>query len=135
MSDDTRWRLLLGLGAVPAFFVVVCSILETRAVQAQSATDELSASHALLSPTSTEHFQHHADGDIVHNTLHKNNNSTKSGNIETGSSKTTLNPNEMKFKRYLRQPETWVKLLVTGGGWFIYDVAYCKSHSFFSNLF
>ena len=26
----------------------------------------------------------------------------------------------------LRERKTWLNLIATGGGWFIYDVAYCK---------
>jgi hypothetical protein len=31
-----------------------------------------------------------------------------------------------QFSAFLRQPGSYMKLVVTGGGWFIYDVAYCK---------
>jgi hypothetical protein len=65
MSDDTRWRLLLGLGAVPSAFVVCCSILESRAAASQSKLDD--STHALLSnPTHADQFHHHADGGISH---------------------------------------------------------------------
>jgi len=146
MSDNTRWRLLLGLGAVPAFFVVVCSILETRAAQNQDKADDISASHALLNPGYADNFQHHPDGAIVsssnassvsstHGPFHSSSSFGSSlagsGNLAAGllldKKEEEESPREkVKFSHLLRERSTWINLLVTGGGWFIYDVAYCE---------
>lgn len=131
MSADSRWRLLLGLGAIPSFFVVVCSLLETRAAHNQGKADDITASHALLNPVHADNFEHHADGAIVSSTSSSMNSSLGgSGPLNAGlfADKKEEEPKreQVKFKRYLRQRSTWIKLLVTGGGWFIYDVAYCK---------
>ena len=34
---------------------------------------------------------------------------------------------EVDIWNLLKKPDTWGKLMATGGGWLIYDVAYCKS--------
>lgn len=126
ISVDTRWRLLLGLGAIPSSFVVFCSILEMRAAQNQNQADDITASHALLNPVHADNFEHHADGTIVSSS--SNSSLGSSGPLYSGlfSEKKEEEPKreQVKFKRYLRQRSTWIKLLVTGGGWFIYDVAY-----------
>lgn len=129
MSADSRWRLLLGLGAIPSSFVVFCSLLETRTALNQGKADDITASHALLNPVHADNFEHHADGAIVSSNS-MNSSLGGSGPLNAGlfSDKKEEEPQreQVKFKRYLRERSTWIKLLVTGGGWFIYDVAYCK---------
>jgi hypothetical protein len=176
MSNDTRWRLLLGLGAVPASFVVACSLLETRQARLQEKADDMSTRSLLNHSSHHEQFSHHADGDIVSTTnsssisstqspliaggkplslganaaaadqpgsLNSSKNSSFSHNLSRGvvggvgggggSQKREMAganyqaPREANTLEYhLKQRSTWIKLLVTGGGWFIYDVAYCK---------
>jgi len=127
MSADSRWRLLLGLGAIPSSFVVFCSLLETRTALNQGKADDITASHALLNPVHADNFEHHADGAIVSSNS-MNSSLGGSGPLNAGlfSDKKEEEPQreQVKFKRYLRERSTWIKLLVTGGGWFIYDVAY-----------
>ena len=151
MSADTRWRLLLGLGAIPSFFVVVCSIIETRAAKRHSMADDITASHALLNPTHGDQFVHHADGGIGSSSHGSSQSSTQApfhdsfgsggSNAPTGTSTGLLGDRKVersdhpeveekrKFYEYLKHPDTWIKLMVTGGGWFIYDVAYCTLYS------
>jgi hypothetical protein len=151
MSDDSRWRLLLGLGAVPAFFVVVCSVLETRAAESQEKAEDISASHALLSPAHADQFHHHPDGGIGHSSHNSSSNSSSisstQGPFHTSSLSSSgagllvdrkgeaadserADTGGKRFREYLNQKGTWIKLMVTGGGWFIYDVAYCKLPTF-----
>lgn len=143
MSDDSRWRLLLGLGAVPAFFVVVCSVLEARAAHNELKDKDFTASHALLNPAHSDQFHHEPDGGIGHSS---HGGSSHSSSISSGvgpfhdsfgaggnTGSRRVEPaagsgdGHVHFYAFLRQPDTWVKLLVTGGGWYIYDVAYCKA--------
>lgn len=137
MSDDTRWRLLLGLGAIPSFFVVVCSILESRAA-ASAAQHEDMSTHALLNPTHADEFHHHPDGGIgqsshssassgsspFHDSFGAGSLGRKAPDLVEGA------PADSHFRAFLKQPGSWMKILVTGGGWFIYDVAYCKTTLF-----
>lgn len=143
MSADSKWRLLLGLGAVPSFFVVVCSILESRSAESQGKADDMSnsASQALLNPGYADQFSHHTDGAIVSSNSSKSvgsgatqapfHSSTGAGLVverkledteDTGGDREVAT-----VSQFLKLRSTWVDLLVTGGGWFIYDVAYCKS--------
>ncbi len=39
---------------------------------------------------------------------------------------------EVDIWSLLKKADTWKKLLATGGGWLIYDIAYCKFYSVFS---
>lgn len=99
MSDDTRWRLLLGLGAVPSTMVVALSIAESRIKQR----------HRIQ--------QHLKD-------------SAENGDADSkGLSSSAKFPerDENLLSSMLRERETWFNLIATGGGWFIYDVAYCKT--------
>ncbi len=144
MTDDTRWRLLLGLGSVPAAFVVVCSVLESREAHREATADDLTASHALLNPGYSDNFQHHADGAIVSSSSNSSSVSSTQGPFHSTSSfgsghlgsgglfhkeeerERAVSREKVKFSHLLRERSTWINLLVTGGGWFIYDVAYCK---------
>lgn len=61
----------------------------------------------------------------------KNNNyNNNKYNNNMKSSNTVVGYETQKTKHVLRdmlnERETWINLLVTGGCWFIYDVAYCK---------
>jgi len=153
MSTDMKWRLLLGLGSIPAAFVVMCSIIETVQKARQDAEDDMS-SHALLNHSygHTEKFLHDTDGDILSTHSSQSslsgshsagkNSGGKSGgnntnnpllrgslsNLENGHHHSAHNGTEQSSGKsvsdYLKLRSTWIDLLVTGGGWFIYDVAY-----------
>lgn len=133
MSDDSRWRLLLGLGAIPSSFVVVCSVLESRAAASAAKHDDMTT-HALLHPTHADEFHHHPDGGIGQSS-HGSGSSGSSpfhdsfgaGSLgRSAPAQTKGAAADSHFSAFLKQPGAWMKILVTGGGWFIYDVAYCK---------
>lgn len=136
LSDDSRWRLLLGLGAVPACFVVICSLLEARSNHSQEKADDMSASHALLNPGFSDQFSHHTDGDIVTSKNNRGGATQAPFHAANGTgllverkvedSESSAAREQESFSRLLKERSTWINLLVTGGGWFIYDVAYCK---------
>jgi len=90
MSADVQWRLLLGLGAVPSAFVVICSVLENHRSKLVFAKDRSIPRRGLSEDELMEAAKSRLISDI------------------------------------LSQRETWINLLVTGGCWFLYDVAYCK---------
>lgn len=81
MSTNLRWRLLLGLGAIPCSIVLICVLLENRQTYARTHKPSLDTSEI---------------------------NRKASFVIEKSSTDSKL----------------WWKLLGTGGGWFIFDVAY-----------
>ncbi|KAJ1412133.1 major facilitator superfamily domain-containing protein [Ochromonadaceae sp. CCMP2298] len=114
MSNNTRWRLLLGLGAVPAAFVVVCSVVEMRIKKREKELDR-SAHEPLIPPGQSGKQKYRAENPLHSHSLahaHK------------------ANETELKHRRtptaweLLQLRKTWVSLLVSGGCWFIYDVAY-----------
>ncbi len=41
---------------------------------------------------------------------------------------------KMTLKELFKDPKIWRSLIATGGGWFIYDIAYCKFDSFISSF-
>jgi MFS transporter, PHS family, inorganic phosphate transporter len=92
MSNDTMWRLLLGLGAVPSFIVVIMSIYEIR-----------------LKSQIKQLQQSVGDGN-------------SSNSIDGG----VTRQDDVVLRELLSQWSTWRDLIATGGGWFIYDVAYCE---------
>lgn len=107
VSSDMRWRLLLGLGSIPSGLVVICSILELRAMAVikeettslkNSQNSHIDQRQASLEPTTT-------GTETETETI---------GPIDTGPIIWAM----------LQEAETWRKLLITGGAWFIYDVAY-----------
>lgn len=85
MSNDTLWRLLLGLGAVPAAMVVSLSLYEMKVKR-------------LLKEL------------MVHSAME--------------SQPAAGNKDDSVVREMLSQWSTWKDLLATGGGWFIYDIAY-----------
>jgi len=165
MSNDTRWRLLLGLGAVPAAFVVVCSVVETRIKKREK---ELQS--PVQSPMSSKQIPNFSKNFVpdsllkgdsppiptlpttrtlspmhpissMHTTVGEG---SFSGSIPSnGSGRDSESCNDSGFDggggggscggggggvvtawELLQLRSTWVSLLVSGGCWFIYDVAY-----------
>jgi len=104
MSTDSKWRLLLGLGAVPAAMVVMLTLWQIRLKEEQllllmshdDGGTSSSASHLLLA---TSHYSSQPAG---------------GGGIKK------VNLLEMLFQH----GGLWRDLLVTGGSWFLYDIAY-----------
>lgn len=96
MSNDTKWRVLLGLGALPAAIVAVCSYIEIRIKQRVIHEEHETIQSALRK----DMYRMEADNVIIYEL----------------------------FQHW----DTWKNLIATGGGWFIYDVAFCKS---IQNLF
>jgi len=94
MTADMQWRLLLGLGAVPSAFVVLCSILENHQSKKKQMIDNDRCGTVHRQGQSTDELMESAKSRLI-------------GDI-------------------LTQRETWINLMVTGGCWFLYDVAYCK---------
>mmetsp|Transcript_28299 Transcript_28299/g.62689 ORF Transcript_28299/g.62689 Transcript_28299/m.62689 type:complete len:564 (-) Transcript_28299:536-2227(-) len=165
MSNNTRWRLLLGLGAVPAAFVVVCSVVETRIKKREK---ELQS--PVQSPMSSKQIPNFSKNFVpdsllkgdsppiptlpttrtlspmhpissMHTTVGEG---SFSGSIPSnGSGRDSESCNDSGFDggggggscggggggvvtawELLQLRSTWVSLLVSGGCWFIYDVAY-----------
>ncbi|RYG66425.1 hypothetical protein EON64_09765, partial [archaeon] len=90
ITNDTLWRLLLGLGAVPALLVVLLAMYEISIKKQSRAL--LAHNSAAFSDISTSTPSHHKDSELLW--------------------------------QMLRQRDTLNDLVATGGGWFIYDVAY-----------
>ena len=111
LSTSFKWRLLLGLGAVPAALVVLCSMLETHYRQELEFTNSaplLTTDNPMGSSSSTSSSLENS----VDNPPRRD--STTAAAIETGHTITAMFQNR----------DTWRKLAITGGCWFIYDVAY-----------
>ena len=102
LSNDTQWRLLLGLGALPAAVVVVCTYIETL-IRSEIASLEVKRLES--------------SGNV--NSIHTNN----------GSPIKHKKRNKVDIWPLLSDVEIWKKLAATGGGWLIYDIAYCKNIS------
>lgn len=98
MSANLKWRLLLGLGAIPAAVVVVCTFAETR----------LRGKMAVLETSRLERSGALSKGDLTFVSRH-----------------THYRENIDVWKLFLKW-NTWKKLIATGGGWLIYDIAYCR---------
>jgi len=88
MSNDTKWRIVLGLGALPAAIVAVCSYVEICIKQKVTHEEQ----QTLKSVLQKDLRRMETDNVIIYDLL-------------------------LKWS-------TWKKLIATGGGWFIYDVAY-----------
>ncbi len=90
MSNDTKWRVLLGLGALPAAIVAVCSYVEIRLKQR------------------VIHEEHETIQSAIRKDLYR------------------MEADNVIIYQLLQDWDTWKKLIATGGGWFIYDVAFCR---------
>lgn len=111
ISVDARWRLLLGLGSVPSLMVVIGSLTEqqyTPKVVTGSANTPL-----LYDDTGDE-----IEKQVV--TIDTENNETQQSFLKP----TTADKTSDLVYSYMWQKDTWRKLLITGGCWFIYDIAY-----------
>ena len=170
LSTDMKWRLLLGLGAVPAAIVVALSTIE-RQLQLKENIDlsplsranstglgENEGDHDYLIQAAEMDTETETETDSTSSTLatnpkspignpHHLNISTISSNSITsiyspiGSVQNESNlesgvhngrPRQTSvtaatdnlIMNMLKEPDTWRKLAITGGCWFIYDVAY-----------
>lgn len=153
LSTDARWRLLLGLGAVPAAAVALLSYIETRAKEklrdnqlsmlllgGQGDKWVLSALQGLQGqgvhhPSASIDRQLRAEalggGDVTSRlSLRLSQASIASADLmqsrELRNSAVgigLINTNTLLLDR-LQQWEYQSKLLATGGGWFLYDVAF-----------
>jgi hypothetical protein len=111
LSSETQWRLLLGLGAVPSITVVILTWMELR----------LTAKHGgkfniLDFPAVDEPNERLLDNSAIGGGEHE---------IE-GTMDIDDNASDVEI---VAKTLTWdlaKDLLATGGGWFIYDIAYCK---------
>jgi PHS family inorganic phosphate transporter-like MFS transporter len=99
LSHNVKWRLLLGLGAIPATLVVVLSMIEAR-------------NHPQDIPSHLDTMPSMQSGDDL---------------ILARTTKRSDQSEDLHVWKLLQSQEMQMKLLATGGGWFIYDVAYCKS--------
>lgn len=109
MSADVKWRLLLGLGAIPAGFVVGLSVLESHLHPPESNVP----AHILNSS--------------VDNALHAPEyEASLSRSQKISEHESVKEDQELNVWELLQSREVQMKLAATGGGWFIYDVAYCK---------
>ena len=129
MSIDTRWRLVLGLGAVPSFGVTVLSIIEARMnpghlitrVSISVPTNQNTNSSAiedLTALTGTQNLE------IANNSISANRirlESTASVVSEYGAFDNRM---EINLWRALGTWKVQKKLLASGGTWFLYDVCY-----------
>ena len=93
---DTQWRLLLGLGSIPAAFVVVLLVFEMKNTYR----------HQKIKISNTER---EAPGSLA-------------------KSRSALTSDELAavFHNAFRSKIIWFKVLYTGGGWFLFDVCFCK---------
>eukprot|EP01038_Epipyxis_sp_PR26KG_P008485 gene8485-11469_t len=101
MSVMSKWRLLLGAGAIPAFIVVVISIIEMYIIQNSEIKDDESEIKAQLSNKLINSSIQHND---INKPLHEH--------------------KEITMCSMLNTRDAWCKLAATGGGWFLYDIAY-----------
>ena len=102
LTVDTTWRLLLGLGSIPAALVVALSIFEIKC-----------NSYQMTVVCTTQE-------------------------LDTDSKRSRESAKDVKlaaiFHAAFRSKDIWFKVLYTGGGWFLYDVCFCKSfHECFCN--
>lgn len=100
MGATSKWRLLLALGAVPAALVVMLTIMEMR-IKAQLREQIVSAGLD-DSPASDLTRAQRRSIESKHENRRRNRSSANDFH-------------EMK---------TWFNLMITGGGWLLYDVAY-----------
>jgi len=110
LSTNLKWRLLLGLGAVPALIVVICSLWETRQ-QALREEEEFRSTGFTLNGQNERG-------------LVNANKSTSSTLMGSEDEQLAGYGPESVMQMLLREPNVWRKLLATGGCWFIYDIAY-----------
>ena len=94
---DTQWRLLLGLGSIPAAFVVILLIFEMKYTDHTSKIKIANAERKV--PESL----------------------VKSSTVLASEELAAV------FHSAFRNKIIWFKVLYTGGSWFLYDVCFCKS--------
>lgn len=92
ISTSSKWRLILGLGSVPALMVVAGSVIESYHLADSGSSSPRHNSSGGSASKAIDTIERRHQSLLVHDMLQKR--------------------------------DTWYKLAVTGGGWFIYDVAY-----------
>lgn len=131
LPAHVRWRLLLGVGSIPAALVVALSILEDSYRTTTTPASYLSSSSSMeshKSPMSSNPAQPASNGvtlsiidresasnSPMHDSIHLSPPSPRSSR-----SRTSIDVPDVSSA--LRKPEFQRKLIVTGGCWFVYDV-------------
>lgn len=87
VSTDLRWRLILGIGAIPALMVVCLSLLESYKVK-------------------------------------ENRSYTEESVVNFSNNNNHVNDNRLSWYQLLRYKIIWIKIIATGGTWFLFDVYY-----------
>lgn len=100
LSHNMKWRLLLALGCIPAGFVVILSVLEAKWYPT-----------AVAPPKQSERSDSVEEDDAILQRAR-----LKSVDVAA---------DDIPVWELLKTKEMQMKLLATGGGWFLYDVAYC----------
>jgi MFS transporter, PHS family, inorganic phosphate transporter len=98
LSNETQWRFLLGFGAIPAAIVVLLTFYE---IQVKSQYEEINNQTAgIFSST------------------------TSLTSTPSSSAKMQRQAKQLKNQEILKESKHWWNLVVTGGGWFLYDIAF-----------
>jgi hypothetical protein len=126
-----RWRLLLGLGAIPSGIVVICSVIEARLqeieeerisqftrldFQGYCGKDERVDEEEVAEQVVLPHCQY-VRGMCVCKYCWMCCLSQQGTDPTSGA---------VVFSTLLSEPDLWRKMMSTGGCWFIYDITYCE---------
>jgi MFS transporter, PHS family, inorganic phosphate transporter len=100
ISHDLAWRIMLGLGALPALSVIYArrKMPESPRFQAQVMGDSTQAASQLRTYTN--------------------------GQVDVGEAEVAARPALMSFRRFIMNPRMLLTLLGTAGTWFLFDYAY-----------
>ena len=104
-SAEAKWRLLLGLGFLPASLVVVLTVMEMRLRDNETKSAMREESNSLFHDTERD-----VDNTLAEGTV----------NAQTAIAEAA----QRRKDEMLSDPHYRMQLLVTSGCWFIYDVAF-----------
>lgn len=116
MSISLRWRLILGLGAIPASLVLILTYLEARWFPENPQLSRQQKS------TRNQTNQDSTSPYIIED-------SSLSALLTEDSSQENYEEGSVGLWKALGDREVVRGLIAAGGGWFLYDICYCKSLS------
>jgi MFS transporter, PHS family, inorganic phosphate transporter len=122
LSTGFSWRLVLGLGAVPAFLSICCILIESHYKEVEAA--QIAAAHAAGSPGTSSILEGDIFGTPPPSSPHYPTGAATTTATSAVAGRTASTISIAVIVENLRKKDVFWKLMGVGGSWFLYDIVF-----------